>query len=129
MLALSPETLNDRFLRAVVGNIPPDHLAGQLGIPLARIQRLLVRYRLTWSGGRYLHHLAKAEPDPVEETEEEADAPARTRVEILPGRVRFPDGRMLRVRYAEHRPAVMDVHPGPMPAPPPTVSEMGCSLA
>lgn len=128
MLSLSPETLNDRFLRAVVGNVPPDHLAGQLGVPLARIQRLLVRYRLTWSGGRYLHHLAAPEPEPAEEPEDEAETPARTRVEILPGRVRFPDGRTLSVRYAEHPAAVRDVHPGPMPPRPQTASAIGCSL-
>lgn len=129
MLSISPETLNDRFLRAVVGNVPPEHLAGQLGVPVTRIQRLMVRYRLNWSAGRYLHHLATPEPVPTAEPEEPDEVQARARVEILPGRVRFPDGRMLRVRYAEHPPAVMDVHPGPMPPPPQTVSAIGCSLA
>ena len=129
MLSISPETLNDRFLRAVVANVPPEHVAGQLSIPLARIQRLLVRYRLVWGEGRYRHHLAPADPEPSDEADESAHAPVRTRVDILPGRVRFPDGRMLRVHYAEHREAVMDVHPGPMPHPPQTVSAMGCSLA
>ena len=129
MLSMTTEPLTDRFLRAVVANIPPEHVAGQLDVPLQRVLRLLVRYRLNWSGGRYVHHLATRAPVREIDPDAQTEAPVRARVLILPGRVRFPDGRMLRVHYAEYPEAVRDTHPGPMPVQPTTLSAIGCSLA